>query len=204
MDQPQVGVENTQLTSSLLAPLFSQITDDQRLNILDMGMATPATVSFFGQTKSRLQFCGLIDAHLDQYNDPEYTQAERVALFKSSLNIQADVQFDVILFWDIFCYLSASAMVALLEALAPHFHNRTRAHSIGQLNARQKMVFSEYGISKIDALYHQPNDSQSPKLYAHTRHDFAKLLGYLRVDRSCLLAGNRVENLLLLNQEPNK
>ncbi|MBT4929134.1 MAG: hypothetical protein HON20_04385 [Cellvibrionales bacterium] len=201
MDQPQASVENTLISSSLLAPLFSQITDDKRLKILDMGMATPDTVSFFGQTKSRLQFCGLIDSQLDQYNDPEYSQAERVALFKSSLNIQADVQFDVILFWDIFCYLSAPTMVALLEVLVPHFHNRTRAHSIGQLNTRQKMVFSEYGINKIDALYHQPNNSQQPKLYAHTRHDFAKLLGYLRVDRSCLLSGNRVENLLLLNQE---
>jgi hypothetical protein len=202
MDQLQDSVENTQLSSSLLAPLFSQITDERRLKILDMGMAVSATVNFFGQTKSRLQFCGLIDSNIDQYNDPEYTQAERVALFRSSLKIQADVQFDVILFWDIFCYLSAPAMVALLEALAPHFHNRTRAHCIGQLNARQKMVFSAYGINKIDALYHQLNNSQPPKLYAHTRHDFAKLLGYLRVDRSCLLSGNRVENLLLLNQEP--
>jgi hypothetical protein len=201
MDQPQASVENTLLSSSLLAPLFSQITDNQRLKILDMGMATSDTVNFFGQTKSRLQFCGLIDSQLDQYNDPEYSQAERVALFKSSLNIQVDIKFDVILFWDVFCYLSAPAMVALLEALVPHFHNRTRAHSIGQLNTRQKMVFSEYGINKIDALYHQPNDSQQPKLYAHTRHDFAKLLGYLRVDRSCLLSGNRVENLLLLNQD---
>jgi hypothetical protein len=201
MDELQISVENTQLSSSLLAPLFSQITKDQRLKILDMGMALSATVNFFGQTKSRLQFCGLIDSHLDQYNDPEYTQAERVALFKSSLNIQADVKFDVILFWDIFCYLGAPAMVAFLEVLAPHFHNQTRAHCIGQLNARQKMVFSEYGISKIDALYHQLNDSQPPKLYPHTRHDFAKLLGYLQVDKSCLLSGNRVENLLLLNQE---
>lgn len=204
MNQPQANVENTLLSSALLASLFSQITDNQRLKILDMGMATSATVSFFGKTKSRLQFCGLIDTNLEQYNDPEYTQTERVALFKSSLNIQADIQFDVILFWDIFCYLSAPAMVALLEAVAPHFHNRTRAHSIGQLNARQKMIFSEYGIDKIDALYHRSNDSEQPKLYSHTRHDFSKLLGYLRVDRSCLLSGNRVENLLLLNQEPKK
>ena len=202
MDQAQTTIENTALSTSLLAPLFSQIIDDQRLKILDMGMASSASVNFFGQIKCQLQFCGLIDLSLDQYNDPEYTQAERVALFKSSLNIQADIQFDVILFWDIFCYLSAPAMVALLEALAPHFHPRTRAHSIGQLNARQKMVFSEYGINKIDELYHQPSESEQPKLYSHTRHDFAKLLGYLRVDRSCLLSGNRVENLLLLNQEP--
>ena len=33
MDQPQVGVEDTLLSSSLLAPLFSQITDNQRLKI---------------------------------------------------------------------------------------------------------------------------------------------------------------------------
>ncbi|MGB0444648.1 MAG: hypothetical protein ACPG5F_04695 [Porticoccaceae bacterium] len=202
MEQAQTTVENTALSSALLASLFSQITEEQDLKILDMGMATPATVNFFGQVKTQLQFCGLIDSHLEQYNNPENTHAERVAIFKSSLNIQAGIKFDVILFWDIFCYLSAPAMVALLEALAPHFHSRTRAHSIGQLNARQKMVFSEYGINKIDELYQQPNDSEQPKLYSHTRHDFGRLLGYLRVDRSCLLSGNRVENLLLLNQEP--
>lgn len=202
MDQSQATVENTVLSTTLLAPLFSQITDNQRLKILDMGMASSATVNFFGQTKSRLQFCGLIEASIDQYNDPDKTHAERVAIFKTSLNIPADIKFDVILFWDIFCYLSSPAMVALLEVLAPHFHNRTRAHSIGQLNARQKMAFSEYGIHKIDELYHQPSESEQPKLHPHTRHDFAKLLGYLRVDRSCLLSGNRVENLLLLNQAP--
>ena len=64
MDQPHASVENTLLSSSLLAPLFSQITDNQRLKILDMGMATSDTVNFFGQTKSRLQFCGLIDSCL--------------------------------------------------------------------------------------------------------------------------------------------
>ena len=189
MDQSQATVENTVLSTTLLAPLFSQITDNQRLKILDMGMASSATVNFFGQTKSRLQFCGLIEASIDQYNDPDKTHAERVAIFKTSLNIPADIKFDVILFWDIFCYLSAPAMVALVEVLAPYFHNRTRAHSIGQLN-------------KIDELYHQPSESEQPKLHPHTRHDFAKLLGYLRVDRSCLLSGNRVENLLLLNQAP--
>ena len=59
MDQSQATVENTVLSTTLLAPLFSQITDNQRLKILDMGMASSATVNFFGQTKSRLQFCNL-------------------------------------------------------------------------------------------------------------------------------------------------
>ena len=60
MEQPQVGVENTQLSSSLLAPLFSQITDDKRLNILDMGMATSATVSFLVKLNAAYNFAGLL------------------------------------------------------------------------------------------------------------------------------------------------
>ena len=47
MDQSQATVENTVLSTTLLAPLFSQITDNQRLKILDMGMASSATVNFF-------------------------------------------------------------------------------------------------------------------------------------------------------------
>ena len=88
-------------------------------------------------------------------------------------------------------------MAQSLQQLCDSSLNRTTKRESSEL-AKSILVRA---VEKIDALYHQPNNSQQPKLYAHTRHDFAKLLGYLRVDRSCLLSGNRVENLLLLNQE---
>jgi len=204
MPEPDQSIlESNTISSSLLVGLFNQITDDKTLVVLDMGLASSATVSFFSQTKCRLQFTGLIDTELEQYNDQECSHAERVALFKEALNLQADTKIDIVLFWDLFCYLSAPAIGAILEALVPHLHRKTKAHSIGLLNARQKMVYSDYGINSIDQLWQQPISSAQPKVYPHSRHDFSRLLNYLSIDRSCLLSGNRVENLLMINTQGN-
>jgi hypothetical protein len=198
-EKQQQDIESNSLSSSLLVGLFNQIADDQKVVVLDMGLASSASVNFFGQTKCRLQFAGLINSEIEKYNDKELSHADCVALFKNDLNIQADIKIDIILFWDLFCYLDAPAITAVLEALMPNLHNRTKAHSIGLLNARQKMHYSAYGIKSIDQLLQQPNDSNQPCVYPHSRHDFSRILNYLTIDRSCLLSGNRVENLLMIN-----
>lgn len=195
----QLDIESNILSSSLLVGLFNQITDDKTVVVLDMGLANAASVSFFGKTKCRLQYAGLINSEIEKYNDQELSHAERVALFKNNLNLQANIKIDIVLFWDLFCYLNASAIAALLELLMPNLHGRTKAHSIGLLNARQKMQYSEYGIQSIDQLWQQPCSAVQPNVYAHTRHDFSRILNYLTIDRSCLLSGNRVENLLMIN-----
>ena len=195
----QLDIESNILSSSLLVGLFNQITDDKTVVVLDMGLANAASVSFFGKTKCRLQYAGLINSEIEKYNDQELSHAERVALFKNNLNLQANIKVDIVLFWDLFCYLNASAIAALLEALMPMLHGRTKAHSIGLLNARQKMQYSEYGIQSIDQLWQQPCSAVQPNVYAHSRHDFSRILNYLTIDRSCLLSGNRVENLLMIN-----
>lgn len=199
----QLVEESNILSSSLLVGLFNQITDDKTLVVLDMGLASATSVSFFGQTKCRLQYAGLINPELDQFNDPELSHAERVQLFQHSLNLGSNFKIDIILFWDLFCYLSAPAMGALLETLLPSLHARSKAHSIGLLNARQKMLYSEYGINAINQLWQQPINTPQPKIYPHSRHDFGKLLNYFSIDRSCLLSGNRVENLLMINTQGN-
>lgn len=199
----QLLEESSILSSSLLVGLFNQVSEDKTLVVLDMGIASSSSVNFFGQTKCRLQFIGLIEPDIDSYNNQELTHAERVLLFKEALNLQPNIKIDIILFWDVFCYLSAPAIATLLEALIPSLHARTRAHSIGLLNARQKMLYSEYGINAIDKLWQQPITTPQPKIYPHSRHDFGRLLNYFSIDRSCLLSGNRVENILMINSEAN-
>jgi len=191
--------DNNLIASSLLATVLDQTAEGKRLVVLDMGLAASATVRFFNQSRCRLQFAALIDAELDKYNQQDCSHDERVNLFREALDLPSDIKIDVFLFWDLFCYLSTSAVAALMEVLAPHVHNKSRAHSIGLLNARQQMFYCEYGISSIDRLWQQPNAATQPTIYAHTRRDFDNLFSYLTVDKSCLLSGNRVENLLLVN-----
>lgn len=191
--------ENNLISSSLLTTVLDQIMDDRKLVVLDMGLATPATVNFFNQSKCRLQFAALIDVNIEQFNREDYSHADRVKLFAEVLNLSPDIKIDIFLFWDLFCYLSTPAIQALMEVLAPHVHVKSRAHSIGLLNARQDMFFCEYGINSSRHIWQQPNTASQPTIYAYTRRDFENLFSYLKVDRSCLLSGNRVENLLMVS-----
>ena len=190
--------ETNLISSSLLSTVLDQTMDDRKLVVLDMGLATPATVNFFNKSKCRLQFAALIDVKIEQYNREDFSHADRVKLFAEVLNLPADIKIDIFLFWDLFCYLSRPAIHALMEVLAPHLHSQSRAHSIGLLNARQDMFYCEYGINSSSQLWQQPNAATQPTIYAHTRRDFENLFSYLTVDRSCLLSGNRVENLLAI------
>ncbi len=190
---------NNLVSSTLLPTVLDQTVDDKRLVVLDMGLATSATVNFFNQSKCRLQFAALIDPQLEQYNSEDCSHADKVRLFSEALNLPADIKIDIFLFWDLFCYLSPPAIQALMEVLAPYVHTKSRAHSIGLLNARQEMFYCEYGISSPSHLWQQPNTATQPVIYAHTRRDFESLFSYLTVDKSCLLSGNRVENLLMVS-----
>ena len=80
-ESDQILEESNLLSSSLLVGLFNQITDDRTLVVLDMGLASPASVNFFGQTKCRLQYAGLIESNIESYNDSELSHNERVTLF---------------------------------------------------------------------------------------------------------------------------
>ena len=122
----QLLEESNILSSSLLVGLFNQITDDRTLVVLDMGLASPASVNFFGQTKCRLQYAGLIESNIESYNDSELSHNERVTLFKQALNLETNIKIDIILFWDLFCYLSAPTIAAILEALIPSLHAKPK------------------------------------------------------------------------------
>ena len=59
------------LPSNLFPMLFEKLRLSERLVVLDMGLASAASVNFFGQTKCRLQFTGLIEPEIEKYNDQE-------------------------------------------------------------------------------------------------------------------------------------
>ena len=195
--------ENSSLetvSSSLLSTVLEPPVEEGRLVVLDMGLAAPSTVRFFNQSKCRLHFTALIDSELDKYNREESSYAERVEQFSAALNLQSGSKIDIFLFWDLFCYLNKSAIDTLMEVLSPFVHDASRAHSIGLLNARQQMPFYEYGVASVDQLSQYPKTTFQPPVYVHSRRDFNKLLGCLSVDKSCLLADGRVENILLVNR----
>lgn len=188
------------LSSSLLPWVFGHTVEESRLVVLDFGLATAASINFFAQFKCRLYFTGLIDSALDKFNDQELSHAERVKQFELAIDLSADTKLDIVLFWDLFWYLDKPAMGALLEALSPHMQESTRAHSIGLLNSRYHLPLYEYGIIDINRLQQQPKNSPQSKVYNHSRRDFSHNLNFFTIDKSCLLADGRIENVLGVNR----
>ena len=188
------------LCSSLLPHVFKHSTEEGRLVVLDFGLANPATVNFFGQFKCRLYFAALINSAVDIFNAQELSHADKAKQFKVALDLSAETKIDIVFFWDLFCYLDKPAMGALLEVLSAHMHDTTRAYSIGLLNNRYQLPLYEYGIIDIDRLAQQPKNSPQPTVYNHSRRDFNYNLDFLTIDKSCLLADGRVENVLRVNR----
>ena len=188
------------VVSSLMPWVLGEPEKDTRLKTLDFGYATAPTVHFFSQFTCTLYFAALIDPDINKFNSDQMTHAGKVKQFQKALNIPNDTHIDIILFWDLFCYLDRPAISALLEALHPYVHKHTRAHSIGLLNNRYPLPAFEYGLCDSTSLAQQPNDSLKSKVYSHSRQKFNDSLDYWRVDKSCLLADGRVENVLLVKQ----
>ncbi len=188
------------VVSSLMPWVLGEPEQDVRLKTLDFGYASAPTVHFFSQFTCTLYFAALIDPEINKFNSDQITHADKVKRFKKVLNIPNKTQIDIILFWDLFCYLDRPAINALLEAVRPYVHKHTRAHSIGLLNNRYQLPAFEYGLCDRTLLAQQPNDDLKSKVYNHSRQQFNDSLDYWRVDKSCLLADGRVENVLLVKQ----
>ena len=188
------------VVSSLMPWVLDEPEQDVRLKTLDFGYASAPTVHFFSQFTCTLYFAALIDPEINKFNSDQMTHADKVKRFKKVLNIPNKTQIDIILFWDLFCYLDRPAINALLEAVRPYVHKHTRAHSIGLLNNRYQLPAFEYGLCDRTLLAQQPNDDLKSKVYNHSRQQFNDSLDYWRVDKSCLLADGRVENVLLVKQ----
>lgn len=195
----ELGVPET-VVSSLMPCVLGDPEKDTRLMTLDFGYATAPTVHFFSQFTCTLYFAALIDSNIKKFNSDQSSHADKVRQFHKALNIPVNTQIDIILFWDLFCYLDRSAISALLEALRPYVHKRSRAHSIGLLNNRYQLPAYEYGLCDSTTLAQQPNDDLKTTVYGHSRQQFNDSLEYLMVDKSCLLADGRVENVLLVKK----
>ena len=188
------------VVSSLMPWVLGQPQEGTRLMTLDFGYATAPTVHYFSQFTCTLYFAALIDPLIKKFNSHQSTHAEKVRQFQKALNIPADTKIDIILFWDLFCYLDTPAITALLEVLRPYVHTHSKAHSIGLLNNRYQLPSYEYGLLDRNNLIQQPNDIFKATVYGHSRQQFNDSLEYLMVDKSCLLADGRVENVLLVKK----
>jgi hypothetical protein len=180
--------------SKLLASVFQHVEQDQRVSVLDLGSAMPETVDFFSRYRSKLFFADLFYDLPINGADPDGAPLE--VQFADLLPFPENSRFDICLFWDLFNYLDADAIGALLDRLLPCLHPGTIAHAFGLHNLRSPREDRAYGIASTEAFSVRERERPLPGYAPHSQRQLQQMLGYFSVERTVLLANSRLELLL--------
>ncbi len=205
---------STGLHSNLAPLLFERVQVDKQLVILDVGLASPATVDLFSHFKCKLLFVDLyallpsleLLADCCEENKEDHQQSthqQRVEQFRDALNLDPQTKIDICLFWDFFNYLDGTLLKAFIDALQPYIGHNTRGYGLGILNARRPLPNYCYGIKSLDKLNQYPRSEEQQPVYPHSQRDLNNLLGYFAVDKSRLMPDGRFEYILSQDAEAN-
>ena len=181
----------TRQPSKLLPYLFEHVDEEQRLTVLHIGPALPETVNFFSRFRCRLIFADLFaELPIDPDDDPELPLTDRISRM---LAIPDGQTVDICLFWDLFNFLDAATISALVTALRPHLHPGTRAHGFALHNVRTADTAQAFAIDGPQELVIRPRNQRLPGYAPHPQNRLKELLNCFEFVRSVLLADSRLE-----------
>ncbi|NCF18322.1 MAG: hypothetical protein GWP63_08775 [Haliea sp.] len=181
-------------SSQLLPALFEYIDEDRRLTVLHLGPALPETVEFFSRYRSKLFFADLFaELPLVAEEEGELSLEQQLA---ASLELPADIRFDLCLFWDLFNFLDGPAIAALQAILRPRVHPSTLGHGFTSHNARVRPPDRTYAIREVNELVTRALASPRPGYAARGQGPLKNALDRFEFGRTVLLPDKRLEFLL--------
>ena len=191
---------------NLMGEALADLDSRSEIAVLDAGAAASSSVNFFSHKKTYLLFPDLYNADFITGSQPDLQKASLVSLFKRAIKIAPDVQLDYCFFWDIFCFLKRSYILAMLEALSPNLSKKTRGYCIGNMHGSD-VPNCHYGIADTCGLTQGNRNGASLRTYTHSLSELNLLLKPFVISKNRLLIKGRVEYLLLdssLSAEPSK
>ncbi len=180
--------------SQLLPALFRNFDEEQRLCVLHLGPPRQDTLDFFSTRRCRLHIVDLF-AELPLPAEQD-TSHGLTAHLRELLQFPAATVFDICLFWDLFNYLDATALRALLEILGPCLGASTVAHGFSVHNPRTPEQAMLYGINGADAISMRSRPAAVPGYSPHSQNRLLELLECFQLERTVLLTDKRLEMLL--------
>ena len=183
-------------SSRLFPSLFQRLDPQRKLTIFEAGPATPETIQFLGQFKSRIHVTNLYSEALVREQQEELTEKEMKLEFQNLLNFKVGTLIDVCLFWDFLNYLNRPALRAFSSALRPYIHKGTRAHGFTVLNIETPLRNQQYGIGNPDTLCVRPGSESQLDYYPHSHEELNASFNCFEIGRGWLLPDGRLEILL--------
>jgi hypothetical protein len=180
--------------SKLLPLLFEHIDEDERLTVFHAGNALPETVDFFSNYRCKLHFIDLFsELPLATLEDSGLSLEQQ---FGEILQLPADTQFDLCLFWDVFNFLDTEAITAFLSQLRPCLKTTSLAHAFSVHNLKTPQGSQLYGIKHMDTLSLRNRQTKLPGYAPHSQSQLKQALTCFKFERSVLLPDSRLELVL--------
>ena len=180
--------------SKLLSSLFEHIDEEQRFDVLHVGPALQDTVDFFSGYRCKLHFIDVFsELPLATLEDSELSLEQQ---FGEILQLPADTQFDLCLFWDVFNFLDTEAIAAFLWQLRPCLKATSLAHAFSVHNLKTPQGSQLYGIKRMDTLSLRNRQTKVPGYAPHSQSELKQVLTCFRFERSVLLPDSRLELVL--------
>ena len=180
--------------SKLLPSLFEHIDEEQRFNVLHVGPALQDTLDFFTRYRCKLHFIDLFsELPLATLEDSGLSLEQQ---FGEILQLPADTQFDLCLFWDVFNFLDTEAIAAFLSQLRPCLKANSLAHAFSVHNLNTPQGSQLYGIKQKDTLSLRNRQARLPGYAPHSQSQLKQALSCFRFERSVLLPDSRLELVL--------
>lgn len=117
-----------QVQTPLLGRLFGGLEEDQRLVVLDLGLAMPTFLEAFQSQRLRLDTLSLYE-HQPAFSSIEDPQAQRDWLSQHLAQFQLE-SLDWVCGWSFLNYLDPHLLSLLSELLQPYLTLKTRWHAL--------------------------------------------------------------------------
>ncbi|MCP5152133.1 MAG: hypothetical protein H6983_25575 [Ectothiorhodospiraceae bacterium] len=188
---------------ALRSPAFRTVSErllgDRRLSVLDLGPPMTATLGFFGQAPCRLCLEDLAADLLD-WRPPQEGDAvaeAEVALARAFVH-SARERFDLVLAWDLPCYLHPIMLGALTAHIRASIGPASLVHVVGPTGERIPARPARITVGRDQVLHYAPEDDRvmpGPRLSPGV---LERLMPGLRLQHSFLLGEGLQEFLLAL------
>jgi hypothetical protein len=167
------------------------MSGDERISVLHLGPARQETLDFFARYRCKIHFFDVFSELPLASDSDDITSLERQ--FRQLLDFPEGTRIDLCLFWDLFNYLDAAAITALLRVLKPSLHSATRGHGFAVHNTRAPRKDQIYAIAEPDTLTVRSRIRALPDYRPRTQGQLDKLLSCFNFDRTVLLPDGRLE-----------
>ena len=155
---------------------------DTRYKVLDLGPALPENLDFFSAYRCKLQIADLTRSIATMEQENSLSKEALLADLSSD-----DEPYDIMLFWDIFNYMSTESIRLLMDTLAPGIKSGTRLHALNASTGNIPSYPNRYRIIGEDQLLCQQTSNELIPSPCHAQRVLEKQMPGFKVQGSLLL-----------------